>query len=795
MSKNWVKKNWKTIVVVLFFAVYLCFGLLTFKDYGIGVDERIERDSTLINYKYMFPSVRGIKTDTVDFENLPELPEWKDRYYGTALQQPAVMIEHLFGFHLNYRQIFLVKHLYTFVMFFIASIFFYHLAKGLLGERKWAFLATVMLVLSPRIFGEAFYNMKDLYFVSAFIVNLYFVLGFLKKPNWKWMIGLGISTGICVNTRVVGGILIVFGLLFAFLLSIQNKTWKKVLPVIIGCGILSLATYILVTPITWTNTVQEIFNVIKTFSDYVKWPYDFLYLGESVNATNLPWHYMFVFIAVSTPLLYLFLFGLGLAAKSAERICALRNKEKPEAQFYTELACILLIIIPFVYVILTRPVLYTGWRHFYFMYPIMILFAAMGVKWIYEKIRKNKALYYAGVAVFGGYLLFMGGWILKNHPYEYAYFNVIGKATAAENFERDYWGMSSIDCADFILKSDGRPELKIWAPMTYVDLILPPEQADRITLLTKESEINQADYVLEAYRDEKESVDYARWDNYRELYRVEVDGIKLQSVFRREFTASHGSEIIVKDGKAVFGIDDITWEESVNGNKRILTGTAGTPINAVKASLKFETGKLPKGLKAEISLDGENYIALSDLADYTTTYNAVYGTFAPMEVSHIRLTMNAADTKDCRMHITLYRNMEVDADGQIIESYLQNVEAVESSTNERRLTYALDGNLITTWSSERVQEPGMDYLVTLKEAKTLQAILVQQGNKAEDYGRNLEIYVGEEKDNLTQVEILSCEDGLYTFAPITGKYVKLVLGESKETAENYWEIAEISLYE
>lgn len=85
MSKNWVKENWKRIVVVLFFAVYLCFGLLTFKDYGIGVDERIERDSTLINYKYMFPSVRNIKTDTVDFENLPELPEWKDRYYGTAI--------------------------------------------------------------------------------------------------------------------------------------------------------------------------------------------------------------------------------------------------------------------------------------------------------------------------------------------------------------------------------------------------------------------------------------------------------------------------------------------------------------------------------------------------------------------------------------------------------------------------------------------------------------------------------------------------------------------------------------
>lgn len=788
MNKKWLKDNYKSILVVLFFVVYLCFGLFTYKDYGIGVDERIERDSTLINYKYMFPSVRSIKTDTVDFENLIDLPDWKDRYYGTALQQPAVMIEHMFGFHLNYQQIFQVKHLYTFLLFFIAAIFFYHLAKGLLGERKWAFLATVMLVLSPRIFGEAFYNMKDLYFVSAFIVNLYFVLGFLKKPNWKWMIGLGLSTGICVNTRVVGGILIVFALLFAFVLSLQNKTWKRVLPLIIGTGCISLGTYILVTPITWTNTVQEIFNVIKTFSDYVKWPYNFLYLGESVNATNLPWHYMFVFIGVSTPLLYLFLFGLGLVTKSAERIRAVKNKEKLDAQFYVELSCILLIVIPFVYVIISRPVLYTGWRHFYFMYPIMILFAAMGVKWIFEKIQNKKSLYYAGVAVLGGYLFVMGGWILKNHPYEYAYFNVIGKATAAENFERDYWGMSSMDCVNFILERDDRPEIKIWAPMTYVDLILPPEQAERITFLYKEEDITKADYILEAYRDEKESVDYARWNNYRELYRVEVDGIKLQSVFVRAFDVHFGSEIFVKDDVANFSVSNINWTETVEKGNRILEGIMGTPVLASKVSLTCESGKLPKGTQVLFSSDGTNYIRMENLADYTTTANAVYGTFAPMEVSHIRIDMPEKHSQNAKLRLVWYKELSAE------QTAHSSIEQTASGVNDRTTNLACDGDITTIWSSERVQEAGMDYLLELSEVTVLHAVSLAQGTVEDDYPRALEIYVGNEKENLQKVEILSAEDGVYTSDDTAGKYVQLVLGETDEKVENYWAIAEISLY-
>ena len=83
--------------------------------------------------------------------SLRSLSEWKDRYYGVALQLVPVMIEHMFDFQLSLRQVYLVKHCYTFLLFFISCIFFYKIGYMLSRNRYMALLATAMLVLSPRM--------------------------------------------------------------------------------------------------------------------------------------------------------------------------------------------------------------------------------------------------------------------------------------------------------------------------------------------------------------------------------------------------------------------------------------------------------------------------------------------------------------------------------------------------------------------------------------------------------------------------------------------------------------------
>ena len=81
MEKRTRKSRIKTFfrenaVVLLFFTLFLLYGLATVKDYGVSTDEVIERDSSLAAYKYIMPSVEHVVTDSVDFTQVPPLKEY-----------------------------------------------------------------------------------------------------------------------------------------------------------------------------------------------------------------------------------------------------------------------------------------------------------------------------------------------------------------------------------------------------------------------------------------------------------------------------------------------------------------------------------------------------------------------------------------------------------------------------------------------------------------------------------------------------------------------------------------------
>ena len=157
--RNFLKTNG---AVILFFTAFLLYGLLTVKDYGISTDELIERESSLITYRYMVPSVADVVTETVNFPELVPLLEYKDRYYGMAVQIPAVVVEHLLGFRLDIRKVFLMRHLYNFLMFFTAAAFFYKLCRKLGHGMGASLLGVAILILTPRILAHADYNIKEI---------------------------------------------------------------------------------------------------------------------------------------------------------------------------------------------------------------------------------------------------------------------------------------------------------------------------------------------------------------------------------------------------------------------------------------------------------------------------------------------------------------------------------------------------------------------------------------------------------------------------------------------------------
>ena len=93
--------------------------------------------------------------------------------------------------------------------------------------------------------------------------------------------------------------------------------------------------------------------------------------------------------------------------------------------------------IPFFYVLLRRPPMYDGFRHFLFIVPPLFVLAGIAINALFQWAQR--AWLQAIIIV----ALLLPGIIpaIHLHPYEYTYYNqfVGGTGEAANRFETDYW--------------------------------------------------------------------------------------------------------------------------------------------------------------------------------------------------------------------------------------------------------------------------------------------------------------------------------------------------------------------
>ena len=158
---------------------------------------------------------------------------------------------------------------------------------------------------------------------------------------------------------------------------------------LIGCFLM----YIMITPVSWGDILGIIEKTIKMFSNYTYWVNTNFYFGENINATQLPWHYLPVWIWISTPLVYTMFFVSGFCGSIARITKRLAARKKFVSQDWNTAFTLLIITVPILYVWITRPVLYTGWRHFYFIYPSIILIAVIAVSYTHLDVYKRQFLY------------------------------------------------------------------------------------------------------------------------------------------------------------------------------------------------------------------------------------------------------------------------------------------------------------------------------------------------------------------------------------------------------------------
>lgn len=806
------------------FLIFFLYGMAVVRDYGISWDEATERNSGLINLGYIMPRAKELVTDTVNFNGLPQLNEYKDRYYGVAAQFPAVLAEYLYQFRFNYQQIYLLRHMYTFFVFWIACIFFYLICKRFTRSRDLGMVGVFLLISSPRILADSFYNIKDLLFLSLFIITLFFGLQLLQKQTVPRLLAFGLFGGLCTNCRIVGAIPVVccvlmLGIKLFFGGQKESRSisvFQKIL-FCSGAGLLSFLFYVAFTPILWQNPIEGLKGVIETFSSYTSYDQSIFYMGKYPMTNRLPWHYLPVWILATTPLIHLLLMAAGVLFQVQAMFKNVRGLSRRTEKLYLCLN----LIIPFLYVFLFRPVLYNGWRHFYFVYPIMILAALYGIVRLDRRLRGRHKQYGPLIVTLG--LMPVFSWIVQNHPFEYLYFNPVARPFAESCFEKDYWGVSQFDALRYICLYDDRETIKVWT-MTPSEnrYFLSYEDQARIEIV---GDLNAADYAIYNHTSTRSTEAISQMSLYQPVYVKDIDGMAVYTIFQRTYTPRFSSRLkeqyetadnrTEETPQAAISteVSDIDWTVDSDGQVNCFTGRLSEPVYTDR--IRIETGNRddfyyrPGDLELSISGDGVHWqptpLAFQEDPRYDYDFHS---DFPEMELAYIRLEHHipcadsetigpnndktdsepASFTWDMEVQILSPRSDETDSHKDTV------IEAADAFPQPEQTPFAFDNNLDTRWTSGTAQEAGMFFEIKLKQAVSLNQITLVQAGYRSDFPVDMEIFCSVDRTNWTPLDYKSDDMETFRFPLTDMRYIRFQIPEETAAAETNWSIYEIKLW-
>ncbi len=440
----WAERHARWIVVA-FFACTLLTGVSLHRQYGIPWDELYQQDYGRAVYDYVFLGDKGLLGH-------------HEKYHGPAVEFALTAAKRTAGL-IDARDVHFLRHLGTFLLFWTGSVFLYLLARRLFKDWKPALLTAALLILSPRIVTDAFYNTKDIPLMALFTVSMYTLVRFIDKKTPGRAAAHALACALAIDTRIVGVFVPILTLLWLLYdLVRERKNEGLVRPLGMLCGWLAGTVFltILFWPVLWLDPVGQFVAAFERMGKY-PWGQDVFYLGKYVSSSELPWHYLPVWIAVTTPVLYTALFLWGGATVLW---AAVRRPFRALREMRAEITVLLWFFVPVIAVIVGKSVVYDGWRHVFFIYPALLLLAVLGLRSavsclgrILGDARLAATLLGIVVAVScAGTMSFL----IRNHPYGNLYFSWLtgGIAGADGRFELDYWGLSYRQAIEMLLRTD-----------------------------------------------------------------------------------------------------------------------------------------------------------------------------------------------------------------------------------------------------------------------------------------------------------------------------------------------------
>jgi hypothetical protein len=528
-------------MVFAFFVAFLCLGLWIYQDFGVSTDEQQQREIGLTSLAYIanlfqIPFLLNGAAPLQDPASV--FLAQKDRDYGVAFELPAEFLVRLL--QLQDADVYFFRHLLTFLVFFCAVFFFYRLVKERYSSQAFGLLGALFLILSPRIFGDGFFNDKDLVFMSTFVIATYTLIRFVLQPIWKTGLWHALACAIAIDVRIMAIIIPAATLVTLVALVIRRDVGTSKAFGALSIYLIAMAALVVAFwPWLWLDPLGNFITAFKNMARF-RHVIDMYFMGRIVSSGSLPWYYIPVWIGITTPILYSLFFLVGAIGTLRNLIFA-GKKLWVNSDQLQDLLFLGLFLAPLTAVIVLNSVLYNGWRQMYFIYPAFVLVAIRGLVFLRHLTSTKKVLRTSLNVIVIISLSLTTFWMVRWHPYQYLYFNIFA-GESSKRFDVDYWATAYRPLIQKIINQDSQEKYAIffsteggvnWGiwQLDYLRSLNAFSSSDKNRVIHNRTE-NCSDYIFTVLAGNRKQ--YTEKKEFELFDELKVDGQIIYTTFKRK---------------------------------------------------------------------------------------------------------------------------------------------------------------------------------------------------------------------------------------------------------------------
>lgn len=282
----------------LFLATLLLIGV-TAKDYGVSWDEPAYFHATDLHLKWLKEAGGNITTGSLrqSLDDTHIVAAWHWNPYNVphppfsrivsaiAKGATAPLLEKFTAYRMGPA------------LFFALLVTVAYLWLNELFGFKAGFFAAVALILTPNLFAYAHIAVTDLPLAAMWFLTVYCFWKGLGA--WQWSIALGIAWGLALSTKFPASLIPVPLIVWAHLFH-RDKYVNNIFALLFLAPVVMVATQ----PYLWHQTSLRVLEFLYEGISRGYRPdanFAVFFFNQILSSQQLPWHYSFYLVAVTTP--------------------------------------------------------------------------------------------------------------------------------------------------------------------------------------------------------------------------------------------------------------------------------------------------------------------------------------------------------------------------------------------------------------------------------------------------------------------------------------------------------------